>query len=550
LSLYAASDGRLWVGTNEGVACYDGTQVDFYDQNNGLPYDLVTAIAQSRDGTLWFGTEGGGVCCYDGQVFQTIQIPDETGCNVIHAIHQDRQGRMWLATEGGLVQYKPRRVQPQIDITEIIAGRSYYGQAEVQFPTSEGRIGFRFAGRSPLERSSYLVYRYRLRGYDDKWQQTREKRVDFPQLQPGEYVFEVQTVDRDLNYSKTAQVKLLVMEDPRIQALSEALSSASRAGEFIGESQTIRQLKRQLQEVAWTNITVLIMGETGTGKGLAARAIHELGERRNKPFIHVNCGALPEGLVDSELFGHERGAFTGAVARKLGKFELADGGTIFLDEIGDLPLESQTRLLHVLQEHTIERVGGMQTTEIDVRVIAATNRNLFQAVRAGTFRADLYYRLNVFPLEIPPLRERKEDIPLLTRYFVRQFAAHLHRQLPFINEGVINLLINYDWPGNVRELEHTLQRAVILAQEGGILPEHIVLGPAGIIRPQLREERFDILPLEEYERRYLTNVLGHTGGVIHGKKGAAHLLGMKPTTLRSRLDKLGVEYRKAGRRQE
>ena len=543
LALCEAEDGGFWVGTNEGISGYDGECFTAFTQEDGLSCEIVTAIIQDGDGTLWIGTEGGGVCCYDGKIFQVIQIPGEPECNVIHAIHQDHRGRLWWGTEGGLVQYTPRCIKPEVEITEVIADGSYPEPTEVQFSTSVGRVSFRFRGRSQQEHSSYLVYRYRLHGYEEDWRQTRDRQAEYPQLKPGDYVFTVQVVDRDLNYSETVEIKLFVIEDPRIEALTEALSSETIKGEFIGESVALKEVKKQLQEVAWTDLTVLVLGETGTGKGLAARAIHELSERRVRPFIHVNCGGLQRDLVDSDLFGHERGAFTGAHSRKLGKFELADGGTIFLDEIGDLPLESQTKLLHVLQERSIERVGGTRTISVDVRVIAATNRNLNKAIREEIFRADLYYRLNVIPVQIPPLRERKEDIPLLTRHFVRQFAAHLHQNPPFIREEAIKLLSGYDWPGNVRELEHTLQRAVIFAEETGIGPEHIVLAPAS--STDFRGEEFAILPLEEYDRRYLIKVLEHTGGVIHGKRGAALLLGMKPTTLRSRLEKLGVEIKRA-----
>jgi len=540
LALCAARDSRLWIGTNEGLIYYDGEIFVSFTQEDGLSCDLVTAIVQAEDGTMWIGTEGGGVCCYDGKVIQVIQIPGEPGCNVVHALLQDRHGRLWWATEDGLVQYTPKRVQPEVEITEVVADCSYCDSEEVQFPTTVGRVGFCFRGRSPLEHSSYLVYRYRLDGYEDDWHQIRDRKVEYPQLKPGRYTFAVQAVDRDLNYSDTARVKLLVTEDPRIEALTEALRTETIKGEFIGESAALRKVKRQIQEVAWTDLTVLVMGETGTGKGLAARAIHELSERKDRPFLHINCGTLDRELVDSDLFGHERGAFTGAFSRRLGKFELADGGTIFLDEIGDLPLESQSRLLHVLQEHVIERVGGTQVIPVDVRVIVATNRDLVKSVREETFRADLYYRLNVFPIQIPPLRERKQDIPQLTRYFVRQFAAHLHQKLPFISEEAMLLLSGYDWPGNVRELEHTLQRGVILAGETAIGPEHIALGPVAPA-DAVGEEDLTILPLEEYERRYLVRVLKHTDGVIHGKRGAALLLGMKPTTLRSRLEKLGLK---------
>ncbi|MBT4979825.1 MAG: sigma 54-interacting transcriptional regulator [Gemmatimonadetes bacterium] len=545
LALFTGEDESLWVGTNEGVAIYDGSKVSYINQKDGLACDLVTSFCQRTDGIIYIGTEGGGICSCDGQVIQTLQISGQLGANVIYDVLVDQDGTLWAGTGNGLVQYTPRRVRPFVEVAKVIAGNEYEAHSEVSFSSTIGRVSFLLKGRSPLERASYLVYRYCLDGYEEGWRQTRDRQVDYPQLEPGEYTFKVQSVDRDLNYSKIAEVKISVTEDLRIAGLNEALRSASASGDFIGESPTIRQIKRQIKEVAWTDLTVLILGETGTGKGLAVRAIHEGSDRRDRPFLQVNCGSVQRELFDSELFGHERGAFTGAIARKLGKFELADKGTIFLDEIGDLPLESQTRLLHVLQEQAIERVGGTQPINVDVRVIAATNRNLTEAVREGAFREDLYYRLNVIPIEVPPLRERKEDIPLLAKYFVRQFAAHLHQQQPFIHELAVRVLIDYDWPGNVRELEHTLQRAVILAGESSIMPEHIPFGPAQNMPAVRMEGLGGIVPLDEYEKLYLERVLGHTGGVIHGKKGAAYLLGLKPTTLRSRLDRLGVEYRKA-----
>jgi len=424
-----------------------------------------------------------------------------------------------------------------------VADGTYEDPTEVQFPDTAGRLTIHFRGSSQSDRPEHLVYRYRLEGRDDDWQQTRRRQAEYPQLTPGTYRFLVLAVDRDLNYSTEASVRITVTEDPRLNALTEALRAGAASGEFIGQSSTIVEVKRQIREVAWTDLTVLVLGETGTGKGLAARAIHEASERSQAPFILVNCGALPAGLVDSELFGHERGAFTGAVDRRLGKFELADGGTIFLDEIGDLPLESQTRLLRVLQERCVERVGGTGTIDIDVRVVAATNRDLLKEVRDERYRADLYYRLNVFPIRIPPLRERQEDIPILAEYFVPRFAAHLDQTAPVLNDAALQVLLGYDWPGNVRELEHTLQRAALLAADGTIRPDHLGLGPVATVASQGVESA--IVPLAEHERQYLERVLQYTGGVIHGKQGAAVLLDMKPTTLRSRLEKHGIHRRKA-----
>ena len=304
-------------------------------------------------------------------------------------------------------------------------------------------------------------------------------------------------------------------------------------------SPAMQGIMHQLQEVAPTELTVLLLGETGTGKGVAARALHQWSSRPHQPFVHLDCSSLPPSLLDSELFGHEKGAFTGASLQRKGRIEQAQGGTLFLDEIGELPLEAQARLLRLLQDRLIERVGGTQPLHLDVRVIAATHRDLSQAVKEGTFRQDLYYRLNVFPVCMPSLRERQEDIPLLAEHFLRQMARQLQQPVCSLSPAGLQALQAHIWPGNVRELEHLLQRAVVLARGGEILPEHLGLEVPAIV-PALPVAPLTILPLAEYERRYLAQVLEHTAGVIHGQRGAARLLGLKPTTLRSRLEKLGL----------
>ncbi|MCC7265310.1 MAG: sigma-54-dependent Fis family transcriptional regulator [Candidatus Latescibacteria bacterium] len=303
----------------------------------------------------------------------------------------------------------------------------------------------------------------------------------------------------------------------------------------------MQRVLQQLQEVATTPLTVLLLGETGTGKGVAARTLHQWSRRRHQPFVHLDCGSLPQTLLESELFGHEKGAFTGASTPRRGRIEQAQGGTLFLDEIGELPLESQTRLLRLLQDRQIERVGGSQTIPVDVRVVAATHRDLAKAVPQGSFREDLYYRLKVFPIEIPPLRKRPEDIPHLADHFLGQMKD-LHPQLPpRLGPAGLQALQAHNWPGNVRELEHLLQRAAVLARGGEIRPEHLGLAvPVSVVAPARSAEPLTILPLVEHERRYLAQVLAHTKGVIHGPRGAARLLGIKPTTLRSRLLKLGL----------
>jgi formate hydrogenlyase transcriptional activator len=316
--------------------------------------------------------------------------------------------------------------------------------------------------------------------------------------------------------------------------LEDEIRSEMNFDEIVGESASLRSVLKQVETVAPTDSTVLIQGETGTGKELIARAIHNLSPRREHTFVKVNCAAIPAGLLESELFGHERGAFTGAIAQRLGRFELANGGTIFLDEVGDIPLELQPKLLRVLQEQQFERLGSTCTIRVDVRLVGATNRDLAEMVAARTFRSDLYYRLRVFPLIVPPLRERPEDIPALVRYFVQKYARRMNRTVETIPSETLEVLVRYGWPGNIRELENLIERAVIVS-----------LGP--VLRVPLSEMKSPSEPasgedvtLKAAEREHIVKALEATNWVLAGPRGAAARLGMKRTTLQSKMRKLGV----------
>ena len=310
--------------------------------------------------------------------------------------------------------------------------------------------------------------------------------------------------------------------------------------EIIGESPALKHILQQLETVAPTDSTILIRGETGTGKELIARAIHHLSGRRERTLVKVNCAAIPTGLLESELFGHEKGAFTGAIAQRVGRFELAHRGTLFLDEVGDIPLELQPKLLRVLQEQEFERLGSTRTTRVDVRLVAATNADLTQKVADNQFRADLYYRLNVFPLTIPPLRERREDIPLLVRYFAQKYARRMKRPIETIPVKAMTALSEYHWPGNVREMENFIERAVILSRGSELQIPVAELKPRnGIRTPQLAATN-GFETLEHAEREHIVRTLGETKWVIGGPTGAASRLGMKRTTLQSRMRKLGI----------
>jgi formate hydrogenlyase transcriptional activator len=336
----------------------------------------------------------------------------------------------------------------------------------------------------------------------------------------------------------TEQV-LMEQEKARLEAqnvyLQEEIKGTHNFEELIGGSTSLKKVLKNVERVASTDSTVLITGETGTGKELIARAIHNLSSRKHRPLVKVNCAAIPAGLIESELFGHEKGAFTGALTKKIGRFELADKGTIFLDEIGELPLDLQSKLLRVLQEGEFERVGGIQTFKVNVRVIAATNRDLEQLSKSGQYRPDLFYRLNVFPIHLPPLREREGDIPLLAQYFVRKFAVNFGKKIDRIPERLWTSLQRYPWPGNIRELEHVVERAVILT-EG---PELAVVD--WLTTPSQMGKGGTLPTLEELEREHILRALEHSNWRVSGDKGAAKILGLNPTTLEARMKKLGIE---------
>ena len=303
--------------------------------------------------------------------------------------------------------------------------------------------------------------------------------------------------------------------------------------EIIGDSAVLQRVLEQSKTVAPSDATVLILGETGTGKELIARAVHRMSSRKDASFIKMNCAAIPTGLLESELFGHEKGAFTGAISQKVGRLELADKGTLFLDEVGDIPLEIQPKLLRVLQDQEFERLGSTRTRRVNIRLIAATNRDLAEGVAQRTFRSDLFYRLNVFPLRLPPLRERKQDVPSLVRYFVQKFARRMGKQIETIPTKTMEQLVAWDWPGNVRELENFIERSVILSQAGALA------APLSELTTGVRSGGGSST-LESLEREHILRVLRETGGVISGLHGAAARLGLKRTTLQSRMLKMGI----------
>jgi formate hydrogenlyase transcriptional activator len=340
-------------------------------------------------------------------------------------------------------------------------------------------------------------------------------------------------VENALAYRQIAELKDKLAEEKLY--LEDEIRTEYNFEEIVGDSPALKRVLKQLEIVAPTDSTVLIQGETGTGKELIARALHNLSGRRERTFVKLNCAAIPTGLLESELFGHEKGAFTGAIAQKLGRFELANGGTIFLDEVGEIPLELQSKLLRVLQEQEFERLGSTRTIRVNVRLVAATNRDLSQLVAEKQYRSDLYYRLNVFPILVPPLRERPADIPVLVRYFAQKYASRMNKRIESIPSEAMNVLSQYSWPGNVRELENFIERAVILSQGAQL---QVPVAELKITKGSTPSS--GLATLEMAEREHIERALREAKWIIGGPSGAAARLGMKRTTLQSKMQKLGI----------
>jgi formate hydrogenlyase transcriptional activator len=352
--------------------------------------------------------------------------------------------------------------------------------------------------------------------------------------------------------TRIAQLEKRLTDLERIEKERAYLRDASREGGDLrlltGESPAMKQVRLAIQQVARTESTVLILGETGTGKELVARAIHQLSPRREQLLVSVNCAALAPGVIASELFGHEPGAFTGATRRRLGRFEVAHRGTIFLDEIGELPADVQVMILRVLQERTFERVGSSQPLPVDVRVIAATHRDLDASMKNGAFRPDLFFRLNVFPIKVPPLRERREDIPDLVRHFLHSLSRRMNKDVSGIRPGALALLHQYSWPGNVRELENIIERAMIVTSEAPLdIDPHWLTSPQPPSAPRVPRVSAS---LAEIEKAAILDALERCRGTIYGMKGAAAALGLKPTTLYGKMRRLGIDRGASGNSQQ
>ena len=542
-------EGLFWVGTPRGLLSVDPRSgcARRYTMDQGLPANNILSLGRDREGLLWIGTNGGGVLKYSGEAFHRVHIGKSSAEDQVNAILCDSQGQLWFGTSGGLTMYRPRRGPLGIVIRQVVEGRLVEAPDAVSFPEDATQVEIHFQGiRFRLDEEP-MVYSHRLAGHGPagEWSEfTPANKVSYRDLPVGEYRFEVRTRDPEGMVSEAAHLQVRVVPDTDWKSRRRVKPGRQRSVETVsGHSPTIARLLSQLRQVAETDMIVLLQGETGTGKGLVAREIHDLSPRRKRAFVHVNCGTLTSTLVESELFGHEKGAFTGAGRRKTGLFQQAHEGTLFLDEIGDLPPAGQQALLHILEDGLVRRVGGVKSSPVDVRVLAATNRGLEGMVREETFREDLYYRLRTFPVEVPPLRDRREEIPALAAHFAAECARQLRRPAPTLSEEALGYLQEHSWPGNVRELENLMRRGVILCEGEVLEAVHVSLpaadegaGEAESATPSA--EALDAL--QAREKQTILQALQATRGRIYGEQGAASLLGMNPERLRSRMRVYGL----------
>ena len=542
-------ESLLWAGTPRGLFSVDprSGRVRRYTMDQGLPANSILCLGSDREGRLWIGTNGGGALNHKGEAFHPVHLGESSPERQVNAILCDRQGRLWFGTSGGLTMYWPRPVPPGIVIRQAVEGRLLEAPETVSFAKGTAEVEIHFQGLRFRLDVEPMLYSHRLAGHRpaDEWSEFAPvNKVSYHDLPVGEFRFEVRTRDPQGMVSEVAHLQLRVVPDTDGKSRRRPKPGRQPPVENVsGHTPTIARLLSQIRPVAETDMTLLLRGETGTGKGLLAREIHDLSPRRKGAFVHVNCGTLTSTLVESELFGHEQGAFTGAVRRKIGLFEQAHEGTLFLDEIGDLPPAGQQALLHILEDGLLRRVGGTKSLPVDVRVLAATNRDLEGMVREGAFREDLYYRLRTFPVELPPLRDRREEIPGLAAHFAVECARQLQRPAPTLSEEALGYLQKHSWPGNVRELENMMRRAVMLCEGEVLEAAHLSFpagdegaGGAGSIAPS--DEALDALQASEKVK--ILQALQATRGRIYGEHGAARLLGMNPERLRSRMRVYGL----------
>ena len=544
---------HLWVGTaNSGLFVLDFSTREVrrftVDRGELSVNGILCLLADPERDCLWVGTSGGGVLKYDGHAFRTFRLGNAGLENAVEAILRHSDGRLWFGTRAGLIEYQANRTPPALVIREVEAGRLFKPPRDVSFAAGTRELRIAFQGIGFRTGAEQMRYSHRLVGHGpaEAWSEfTSADSVSFPGLPEGRFRFEVRAMDRDglMSDAVSLEVEAVAEEQSASGPSLEHMPWTSHQ-EMLRNSPVMSRVMELAERVAGTDAMVMILGETGVGKGVLAQHIHAVSPRQRKPFVPVNCGGLPPGLVGSELFGHEKGAFTNAVERRKGRFEQAHRGTLFLDEIGDLPSEAQRVLLHVLEEGRLTRVGGQTSVEVDVRVVAATNRDLQEAMDQGKFRKDLFHRLNVFPVKIPPLRDRREEIPFLASYFMNRFSRELKQPVPVLGPEASRHLQEHAWPGNVRELEHVMQRAMIVCRNHvvdleDVLPDEDLYeggsSPPASAPPVEQGGGSDSDKVFKTEKQQILEALQATDGVIYGPKGAAALLGMKVERLRSRM---------------
>ncbi|MBT5875401.1 MAG: sigma 54-interacting transcriptional regulator, partial [Candidatus Latescibacteria bacterium] len=525
------SDDRLWIGGTNVLSTVD--RACRTERVLGI-VGMVSSIEEIESERILVGTEGGGLVCAVGETGTRLPFPLIPQYQAVNDISIDRQSRRAIiATNAGIAWFDYGQRPPVCKRVQIGSSYGYPACEEVVIEAGEDHW-VQVSATSSKWNSRNLTIRWRIEGRE--WQVSDLKfRAKFDLL--GAQHLSLQIRDPDHSYSAIRRIPVRVVEDARTIGYQDAIKSSKSNIAVYGDSEGTRILVRRAAVVARTDVPVLIMGESGTGKGVTARHIHEGSTRSDGPFIQLNCGGLSEGLVDSELFGHERGAFTGAIRSRAGAFELAHGGTLFLDEVGDLPHGCQARLLHVLQDGSMSRVGGEERQVVDVRVVSATNHVLSEKINEGTFREDLYYRLAAFTINVPPLRERLGDLPDLVMHFVEAAAIRTQKKKPTLSRELMAALEAHDWPGNIRELEHAILAAVVVADS--VLEVHH-LPVMGTGQAEVKDE-FRLQTLDENQRAYIERVLVLTSGRVDGAEGAAAILNINPSTLRSRIRKLGVK---------
>ena len=593
-TIYRDDDGVLWFGTGSGVSRYDfdtqtvelsspdlsrrrrekrdvskptqskdGKRFINLTVKDGLAYNHVLAIHRSSDGMMWFGTWGGGVSWYDGIAWTSLDTRDGLAGNDVSSIYQDSDGYLWFATDGGVTRYRPSATPPRVRILSVkMNGKD--AELEAIPPVTVGtHVAMEYSAIDFKTVPEKRQYRCRIREIDSDarshpenrgWHKpTKATSFDYTFDKPGTYTFEVQAIDRDLNYSEPAILNLTIEPDPALVSMQTELNHLRREvrGKYhfeniIGNSIKMREVRALMESAIDSGLTVLVTGDTGTGKELVAKAIHHSSPRKDNPLMDRNCGAIPTELLASDLFGHRKGAFTGAQEDKAGLFEAASGGTVLLDEISEMPLDAQVHLLRVLEERQVQRLGENVSRDVDVRIIAMTNKDLIEEGKAGRFREDLYYRLSEFPIHIPPLRERPEDIPILAEHFLQEYSQEQKKKLDSFVPGVFEMLQSYSWPGNVRELRNDVRRAAALVEEGERI--HINHFPPKITQEILtlqeamqtigqKSTRYREL-VDGFERRCIEHALRVCEG---NRSQAAKMLGLGRKSLYEKMQRLGID---------